>query len=162
MEQREILFKAKTINEPIKWIEGSLLNTTIGFMIVTEENRLDGESFVELKNSIRFQCEAIRINPETICQFLNKKFIKGNPVYENDIGFIEYEEDYGDERMYVVATYIKELGIHAFLNSGEYLDYSDNGIKALDQAFMNTYGLENSEKYHYAGNMIDNPKLINP
>lgn len=49
----------------------------------------------------------------------------------------------------------------AWLTNGEYIKYQDIGADALDEESFWTYTLENSEQYHYAGNIFDNADLLN-
>jgi hypothetical protein len=98
----------------------------------------------------------IEVDIKTIGQFTNFKLKKGREVYHGDIAFTEVEKDHGDIRLYMVCWWIKEWGVFAWLNDYEYLSYIDNGISALDEGFQNTYNMEDSEKFNYAGNIYDN------
>lgn len=98
----------------------------------------------------------IEVDSKTIGQFVNFKLKNGREVYVGDIAFIEVEKDHGDIRQYMVCWWIKEWGIFAWLNDYEYLEYINSGISALDEVFERTCNMENSSKFHYAGNIHDN------
>jgi hypothetical protein len=90
--------------------------------------------------------------------YTGKITCKGNEIYDNDIVFIEDETDEGDRRIYFICKWIPEWAGFTFLSYGELLSYEDNGVSALNDPI--SYNLENSEKYHYAGNYIQNPELL--
>jgi len=126
------------------WQYGSLLHS-------------EGDENYFIHNSI---CQ-VKVDPETVCQFTGKHMAKGNKVFNGTIAFTEVEEDEGDRRIYVVCVWIEEWSMFAFLTVEEYKNYLENGFESIDEPMFWTYNLQDSEKYHYAGNIFDNPELLN-
>jgi len=98
--------------------------------------------------------------PESVGQYIGFKDSKGRMICEGDIYFFEYEHDKGDERHYVVVTWIKEWAMFSFLNDFEYKEYIDAGIEHLDSMTPYSIEPEDVEKIHYAGTIHDNPELL--
>lgn len=100
------------------------------------------------------------VDPETVCRFSGKTLAKGQKIFEGTIAFHEEELNEGDHRTYVVCVFIDEWSMFAFLTIDEYLTYLEQGAESLDEVLFWTYSLTQSEKYHYAGNIFDNPELL--
>jgi hypothetical protein len=98
--------------------------------------------------------------PVTLMQFTGKKCYKEREVYEGDILFYEQEEDGGDVRHYLVVVWIDEWSMFATLFVEEYNTYKLAGAKDLDEGLFWTYTLEDCANYHYAGNIYENPELL--
>lgn len=81
-------------------------------------------------------------------------------IWEGDILFYEEETDEGDIRQYLVVTWIQEWCMFACLNIDEYHKYQEQGADALDETMFWTSALQESEMYHYAGNIYQNPELL--
>ena len=70
---------------------------------------------------------------------------KGKEIFENDFYRVVSDDDGSMD--YYIVTWIKEWSMFATLNSGEYVDYVDNGISAiLDKTMFWTYAIMNSEE----------------
>lgn len=95
-----------------------------------------------------------------LMQFTGKKCFNNKEVYEGDILFYEEQSDNGDERFYLVVTWIEEWCMFASLHVEEYHKYLSGGAKELDEVLYWTYPIEESEDYHYAGNIYQNPELL--
>lgn len=95
-----------------------------------------------------------------LLQFTGRKCYNKKDVYEGDILFYEEQEDSGDVRYYLVVVWIQEWNMFASLHIDEYLKYIKSGAEALDEVMFWTYTLEGSEGYHYAGNIFENPELL--
>lgn len=91
-------------------------------------------------------------------QYTGKKSIKGNELYENDIVFEEIPTEYGDRRIFFIVKWIEELAVFTFLHYHEFMEYEDNGAKALDDCEY--YDLSDSKRMHYKGNYLLNPDIF--
>jgi len=138
------LFQGKSITG--EWLIGNLIEVDNGYYIFS-------------KNAMN-SYDRYEVLPETICRCTGKHLAKGNKVFEGTIAFHEVELDEGDERTYLVCVWLDEWSMFAWLTIGEYIKYQDMGSEALDEQSFWTYTLEDSEQYHYAGNIYDNPELI--
>lgn len=89
----------------------------------------------------------------------------GKEIYEGDIRREEIELETGDERLYFVCTWIKELTMFAWLTPEEYLEYTDKDPQEFDIIFEdeNPYSLDATETQYYivCGNVYENPELLN-
>lgn len=87
---------------------------------------------------------------------------RGKKIYEGDMYFEETERDEGDVRIFFVVTWLKEWATYSLLSIGEFLDYEDNGIEALDESDRNTFVIDAKEfkRLHYKGNVIDDAPLL--
>lgn len=93
--------------------------------------------------------------------FTGKKAHNGREIYEGDILFFEEERDNGDVRNYVVVVWIEEWAMFAHLLIPEYNAYLSKGAEAIDETMFWTYTMDiDSEDYHYAGNIFENPDLL--
>jgi hypothetical protein len=95
--------------------------------------------------------------PETLGQYGNIQTDKGRKIYEGDICFEEVEGDTGDKRIYYVFIFITEWNMFAWLSIDEYKSYKDYGVGYLYQ----TAWYSGTEPLQYAGNIYDNPVLLN-
>ncbi len=146
--KRLIEFTAKRIDNG-KWVCGYYVIDPLG------KHRIYLQPFPEATSNTYFE-----VIPETVSQFTGRKLAKGNKVYEGTIAFIEKEHNFGDERTYVVCVWIDEWSMWAWLEDYELRNYKDDGVEGLDADFFYSYTMIESEKYHYAGNIFDNPELI--
>lgn len=137
---RPIKFKGKKFSG--NWIEG--------FYFFNKDN---DHHYINSNDHLQ------EINPETRSQFTGKTTCKSNELFENDIVFNEIEKDEGDLRIYYVCKWIPEWARFVFLSYGELFQYEDYGINRPGLEDDGTFGLENSEKMHYAGNIFDNKEL---
>ena len=96
-----------------------------------------------------------------LIRFTGKKGFNDRELYEGDIVFYEEKTDEGDERYYLVIVWIQEWSMFASLHLDEYKTYLEFGAKELDESMFWTYTLEESEHYHYAGNIFENVDLLN-
>ena len=105
----------------------------------------------------------VNIFPRQECaliQFTGHYGFGKKELYEDDIVFYEEEEETVDKRYYLVIIWIHEWSMFASLQVDEYLKYRENGAESLDEFMFWTYTLEESEHYHYAGNIHQNPGLL--
>jgi hypothetical protein len=93
-------------------------------------------------------------------QFTGKLGFNEKELYEGDIVFYEEATDDGDRRYYLVITWIAEWCMFASLHLDEYKKYIEHGADELDENLFWTYPLEESEHFHYAGNIYQNPELL--
>jgi len=101
------------------------------------------------------------VDENTIGQYTGRKTIKGRDLYEGDIVFVEESEPEGDKRYYLVIVWIPEWAMFASLHMDEYHKFLKEGAEALDETMFWTYTIETAEKdFHYAGNLYENPELI--
>ena len=144
---RSIKFKAKSVlkGSEGKWVTGYYFVDYKGIENIYDPNMVDGWF-------------SHPIDPKTLCQFTGKTSCKGNEIFENCIVFDEVAEENGDMRYYYVCKWIEEVAGFAFLALHELYDYEEGGYKKLDQ--QSPYTLDDSEIYHYTGNYIDNPELL--
>jgi uncharacterized phage protein (TIGR01671 family) len=99
-------------------------------------------------------------NDIVLMQYTGKKCHNNREVYECDILFYEEETTEGDVRYYLVVTWIEEWSMFATLFIEEYRTYLREGSKGLDEGMFWTYTIEECDTYHYAGNIHQNPELI--
>lgn len=95
-----------------------------------------------------------------LMQFTGKTCHNNKDVYEGDILFYEESEDDGDKRYYLVVTWIQEWCMFATLHVDEYHNYLKKGKEALDEVLFWTYPIEDSNDYHYAGNIHEQSELL--
>ena len=147
------LFTAKRADNG-DWITGDLIaNSASPFTYIRTD--------VGLKFDDPIRSRDIKVLPKTVSQFTGKKLNKEHFVFENTIAFYEIEnEDGTDERIYVVCVWIEEWCMFAWLTGSEKLLYECGGIKNIEPFDYWTYPIEESEKYHYAGNAFDNAELL--
>lgn len=147
--ERIIKFRGYSI-EYKEWVYGFLFITEKGLYYIKsgDENKRFGTGIEVYKNSIG--------------QFTGHKTIKDKELYESDIVFVEESEDDKDVRYYLVIVWIPEWSMFASLHLDEYHKFLKEGHRAIDEVMFWTYTLENSETdFHYAGNIFENPELLN-
>ncbi len=93
-------------------------------------------------------------------QFTGRKGFNDKELYEGDIVFYEEATDKGDERHYLVIVWVEEWDMFASLHIEEYKKYLSSGAEELDESSFWTYNLRDSESFHYAGNIYENPDLL--
>jgi hypothetical protein len=148
--KRPIEFTAKRVDNG-QWVCGYYVVDPMG------KHRIYLQPFPEsLTNTYFF------VDPETVSQFTGKHLAKGNKVYEGTIAFHEDERDFGDIRSYMICMWIDDWSMFAWLTQEEFSAYEEEGAKGLIDDWFWNYTFENSHKYHYAGNIFDNPELMNP
>ena len=114
------------------------------------------ESFIKFQNG-----NCCSIIDKTVGQFTGMLYKSLKECFEGDICFSEEATQLGDSRIWYVCTWIKEWGRFAWLNVvGEYEEYVDNGIENLDYTLQETYSLEDTCEYHYAGNIHENKDIL--
>lgn len=96
----------------------------------------------------------------TIMQYTGKKGFSDRNIYEGDILFYEEAGDDGDERHWLVVLWIEEWSMFASVFIDEYKKYLEKGAEALDEVMFWTYTLERCDHYHYAGNIFEDPQLL--
>jgi len=150
----------------------------IKFRIIYKGKVNGYERLTETKDSIHWEWMALDMNPDDGrerwvrgCypigfiyqrdQFTGKTCHNNKEVYQGDILFYEESEENGDKRYYLVVTWIQEWCMFATLHIEEYLNYIREGKEALDEVLFWTYPIEESEDYHYAGTIHENPELLN-
>ncbi|MFO0447622.1 MAG: YopX family protein [Pseudomonadota bacterium] len=98
----------------------------------------------------------------SIMQYTGRRTVQGKEIYEGDIVFVEESNNYGDKRYYLVIVWIPEWTMFASLHLDEYKKFLEQGTDSLDEFMFWTYTLQDSEKsFHYAGNIYENPQLLN-
>lgn len=147
------LFTAKRVDNR-EWITGDLIaNSASPFIFIRAD--------VGLKVDDPIRGLDIKVLPNTVSQFTGKKLNKGHLIFENTIAFSEVEnEDGTDSRQYFVCVWIEEWCMFAWLTGSEKILYERGGVKNLESIDYWTYPIEESEKYHYAGNAFDNDELL--
>lgn len=98
---------------------------------------------------------------EPIMQFTGKLGFNKRELYEGDIVFYEEAEETGDRRYWLVIVWIEEWSMFASVFTDEYKKYLEKGAEVLDEGLFWTYTLQESEHFHYAGNIYQNPDLLN-
>lgn len=80
LDKREILFKAKRINDG-EWVEGRIFNMMYDGKIVCciEDGCINANDYGDVIGDWYF------IDEETICQFTGLEDKRGNKIFENDI-----------------------------------------------------------------------------
>lgn len=100
-----------------------------------------------------------------IMKYTGIKDSKGVKIFEGDIYREEFsvdDENGIDERAYYVCVWVKEWARFAWISVGEYIDYENNGIKALDESMQETFGIfeYDKNKYTVIGNIYQNKNLL--
>lgn len=158
--KREIEFRGKR-KDNNEWIYGDLYQEKKPY---TKTNEIKEMMIVEYRPDLCLVSGAPNNNhwwreiiPETIGQYGNIKTDKGRKIYEGDVCFEEVEGDTGDKRIYYVFTFINEWNMFAWLSIDEHKNYKDYGVGYLYQ----TDWYSGTEPLQYAGNIHDNPELLN-
>lgn len=113
--------------------------------------------------SPQYQDSLSRLNDLEVMQSTGLEDKNGTLIFEGDIFRIEEETDGIDETLYVVIIWVQEWTMFCTLRTiGEYPDYLDRGIQALDEPMFWTYTLEdtNSRKHFLCGNLYQNAELL--
>lgn len=153
---KEILFKGKCL-QCGEWIEGDLIHGVgdkVGYLYILP--RTKNLAYVKHCHPL----DGVRIDPETKSQFIGKYLQKNDKIFEGTIAFNEQEIDEGDIRTYLICVFIEEWSMYAWLTPEEKLLYDCGGVKNIEPMDYWTYPIEQSEKYHYAGNIFDNKELL--
>lgn len=108
----------------------------------------------------KFEVSGYSIIDGVLMQFTGKCGFNKKDLYEGDIVFYEEAEETGDKRYYLVIVWIQEWSMFASLFIDEYKKYIESGIEEIDETMFWTYNLEHSDNYHYAGNIYENPDLL--
>jgi len=146
MEDKD-LFHGKNTDTK-EWIEGNFVN-------------LQGRHFIISPFDSVANIKPISVYACSVKQWTGKTLIKGNKIYQGTIAFSEEELEEGiDKRTYFVCEWIEEWCMFAWLTGAEYFLYQNGGVSNLSAIDYWTYPIENSEKYHYAGDLYDNPELL--
>lgn len=95
-----------------------------------------------------------------IMQFSGKLGYNKKELHDGDIVFYEEAEENGDKRYYLVIVWIPEWCMFASIFVDEYHKFIKNGALGLDESMFWTYTLEQSEHFHYAGDIHQNPELL--
>lgn len=101
-----------------------------------------------------------------LMQYTGLKDKNGKEIYEGDVFRIEEnstEVDEVDRIFYVVIVWVQEWCMFcSLLAESEYVDYKNDGIKALDEPMFWTYTLEDtdSRKHFLCGNIYEHPHLV--
>lgn len=146
-----LLCRAKEVSTG-KWVEGYYSPVA-----TYHNNKLSG-----FKHAIavptNFHHDEIDIS--TLSRFTGYTLYKGDKVFEGTIAFDEDIHDGEDRRIYLVCIYIHEWSMFAWLAIWEYQKYLEGGADVLDETMFFTYTMGDSDKYHHAGNIFDNPELL--
>ena len=131
---REILFKAKQIDNG-EWVEGYYLR---------KYDLLEKEVHFIFSADKRNTWRCVEIDPETICQFTGLCDKNGKKVFENDILKAHLDDDYPED-----ITFEKV----EWNNFG----WTLHEPGCIDWGYIDT---SDSEIYEVAGNVFDNPELL--
>ena len=151
MNTREILFRAKRVDSS-KWIEG---------YYVKYESHLNCDCYYGIVPTDAGGLYAVRINPETPCQYTGLKDKNGNRIWENDIVCCEHEKfQEGDAvEQYPFPDTIRYKRNYAveFINTGSNYGYR---LRNKSIHFMLTGNVIYNHKIEVLGNIFDNPELL--
>lgn len=128
----------------------------------------DGDEMVPVHSLTIYEGGSHRINEDVgshykrwpLMQFTGKQCFNKKDIYEGDILFYEEQEDSGDVRYYLVVVWVHEWAMFATLHVEEYLEYLKKGVKVIDKGLYWTFPIEDSDDYHYAGNIYQTPELL--
>lgn len=129
---REILFRGKTTGTK-RWVEGLLWR-----------KHYKGNPFITYFPDEDDREEAVRVDPETVCQFTGLTDKNGVKIFENDV-----VRDYDEENEVFVVKYYAHSGYAAFDVEPE-INCDCNGLSYL-------MALGSAE---VIGNIFDNPELM--
>lgn len=130
MNTREILFRAKRVDSS-KWIEG---------YYVKYESHLNCDCYYGIVPTDAGGLYAVRINPETLCQYTRLKDKNGNRIWENDIIKHKISDTIGTVKWY----------------QEDYVGWCVNDIVIDEQQFTDEMWCE----CEVIGNIFDNPELL--
>ena len=127
---REILFRAKRVDNS-KWIEG---------YYVKYESHLNCDCYYGIVPTDAGGLYAVRINPETLCQYTGLKDKNGNQIWEHDIIKHKRSDTIGTVKWY----------------QEDYVGWCVNDIVIDEQQFTDEMWCE----CEVIGNIFDNPELL--
>lgn len=130
MNTREILFRAKRVDSS-KWIEG---------YYVKYESHLNCDCYYGIVPTDAGGLYAVRINPETLCQYIGLKDKNGNRIWENDIIKHKISDTIGTVKWY----------------QEDYVGWCVDDIVIDEQQFTDEMWCE----CEVIGNIFDNPELL--
>lgn len=145
---REILFKGKRKDNG-EWVEGYYLKHETKCYICPV---ICDVSYGDNGNRIRFGCWYV-VDPETVCQYINKDDINGTKIFEgnilryfdNEIQVVEWNKEFGQIMLHTYSEYEHKKG-------KKVLKEIHDGWHYLDD-----YPLE---EMCIIGNIHDNPELL--
>ena len=131
---REILFKAKRIDND-EWVEGYYLRK---YDLLEKEGHF---IFLADKHNTWICAE---IDPETLCQFTGLCDKNGNKIWENDILKAHLDNDYPEDITF------------------EKVEWNNFGwtLREPERTDWEYINPSDSEIYEVAGNVFDNPELL--
>lgn len=151
MNTREILFRAKRVDNS-KWIEG---------YYVKYESHLNCDCYYGIVPTDAGGLYAVRINPETLCQYTGLLDKNGTRIWENYIVSCEHEKfQEGDAvELYPFPDTIKYTRNYAveFINTGSSYGYR---LRNKSIHFMLTRNVIYNHNIEVLGNVFDNPELL--
>lgn len=149
---REILFRAKRVDNS-KWIEG---------YYVKYESHLNCDCYYGIVPTDAGGLYAVRINPETLCQYICMNDNNGKKIWENDIVSCEHEKYPDDDPLEVYPLlpdpikYRRNYAVE-FVNTGSNYGYR---LRNKSIHFMLTGNVIYNHKIEVLGNVFDNPELL--
>lgn len=91
-----------------------------------------------------------------VMQFTGKHDKNNKEVYDGDFFREIIEFDEGDEIEYYIIVWIQEWCMFAALDSGEYLDYIQQGVSGLERVDYWEFHLERIHTKEILGNIYEN------
>ena len=148
---REILFRAKRVDNS-KWIEG---------YYVKYESHLNCDCYYGIVPTDAGGLYAVRINPETLCQYTGLLDKNGTRIWENYIVCCEHEkfQEGAAVELYPFPDTIKYTRNYAveFINTGSSYGYR---LRNKSIHFMLTRNVIYNHNIEVLGNVFDNPELL--
>lgn len=135
--KREILFKAKTLIEPIRWVYGDLINCYNGDKRIISQERMEPEGdLIEVNNLV---------NPETVCQLVKSfdkyKFWEGDKFKDSDGDYVYMIIEWGETNS---KFCVNGYGYNQYLNENSGVAYTKD-ITEIDSDVFDVEDLEISE-----------------
>ncbi len=152
IKQRKMkrVIKFRAWNKPFRKMTYGLNLYSINRKGVMNKAQLSGENIMR---NIGLDCE--------VMQFTGLHDKTGKEVYEGDFFRETIESDSGDQVDYHIVTYLAEWAMFATLSSGEYSNYKECGITALDKVDYWTFTIEDSPEREVIGNIYEHSfKLV--
>lgn len=149
---REILFKAKRIDNG-EWVEGYYVKTTIG-----NDGAPSDVIFVPFKVSRNEKWGWVKVDPDTLCQYIGVTDKNGKKIWENDIlrgCQYPYLSD-GNCNYYAEVIWFENchaFGIYTFKNPKSNVRGISEGNTELMEDWI-------SEDWEVIGNIFDNAELL--
>jgi len=139
-------FRGKIIGQEL-WKFGFLMNGLTGASIIDENHAF---------KSIQLFTDFIPVYENSVGQFIGiRDEIRKRDVYSGDVYFEEREHDHGDNRIFIIVTWVKEWSSFLWLSFDEYLTYSNKGISALDADERYDLGHGDMNRLHYFGTVFE-------